>query len=583
MNAKQVQKRLIVFIGLILPALCGLYAQEREWVPAGLREMETKFLQLKAQADILDMFAPEKLPDFGDLEKTNQLVEQLEFNRRKFKLLLALYNQLEDTLFPFLLKYSKQHPERGGQVLEKVKEYTGGEEKSIILLQERLNSTALQVDRFEKKLERVQAAARGRALAQDIRQKTGETTLITGTADVSVRVRQLEALRDGLAAEIRQEEARLNRLKKKVDDDAAKIEEKRKELDVLKKEAASVGEYVEQLIRQAVIQVKTLRLNGLEIPRLNTAKTFLYLSENTIETLRGKLGIIEKELRALEARREREFIDRVIEFAVITLVVLVLVFYLVALIRRVGKKIKSKLAESEELDPHRKQRYQTLSSVTVSVVKVGVWVLAVLLVLGRLDIDYTPFLVAAGGISLAVGFGAQSLVKDVVTGFFILMEEQFALGDGVEINGKSGSVEKISLRTIRLRGLDGTLHIIPNSSIPDVSNMTYLWAQAVVKVGASYNDDPRKVLSVLETLCLEFAEDPEWKESLTEPPVAQGVLSFGESGINYRILAKTHAGKQWAVGRELHIRVKDAFDKNGIEIPYNYLNVIERKEKKESA
>ena len=174
------------------------------------------------------------------------------------------------------------------------------------------------------------------------------------------------------------------------------------------------------------------------------------------------------------------------------------------------------MEESEKIDPHRKQRYQTLSSVILSFIKILVWILGVLWVLGELDIDYAPFLVAAGGISLAIGFGAQSLVKDMVSGFFILMEEQFALGDYVEIGGESGTVEKISLRTIKFRSLDGTMHTVPNGSISTVSNYTYQWSRAVVKVGVSYDDDTQKVLSVLKTVCQQIAEDPEWKESLMD-------------------------------------------------------------------
>jgi small conductance mechanosensitive channel len=207
-----------------------------------------------------------------------------------------------------------------------------------------------------------------------------------------------------------------------------------------------------------------------------------------------------------------------------------------------------------------------------------VWILGVLWVLGELDIDYAPFLVAAGGISLAIGFGAQSLVKDMVSGFFILMEEQFALGDSVAIGGESGTVEKISLRTIKFRSLDGTLHTIPTGSISLVSNKTYQWSRAVVKVGVSYDDDPQKVLSVLKTMCQEIADDPNWKESLIDEPTAQGILSFGDSTVNFRVLAKTPPGKQWGVERELHIRIKKAFDREGIEIPYNIVNVLERKE-----
>lgn len=575
MNTKHIQTLLIIFLGVLLPSMCGLFAQEKGWMPAEFRELETKFLELKAQADILDMFAPEKLPNFEELEKTNQLVEQLEFNRRKLKLLVTQYNQLEETLFPFLLRYLKGHPELSREILAKVREYTGSEAKSILLLQEKLNFIALQVDRLEKKLEQVRAAAGNRVLTEGILQKNG---VIRQAPDISEKIRQLEEAWGALSAELREKEVRLIRLKEKEKKSSAEIEKKKSEIDALKNESVS-GSDIEALIARTFIQVKNMRLNGLEIPRLNTVKTFVYLTENNIETFNRKMVNIKTQIASLEKKKGRALIYKMLKGVVVIVAAFLVVFILIALARRVGQKIASEVRESEDLDTHRKQRYQTLSTVIVSFVKVAVWVMAVLWILGQLGIDYTPFLVAAGGISLAIGFGAQSLVKDVVAGFFILMEEQFALGDSVEIGGRSGSVEKISLRTIRLRGMDGSLHIIPNGTISDVSNKTYQWAQAVVKVGASYNDEPRGVIAVLESLCREFAEDPEWKESLIEEPIAQGIISFGESGIEYRILAKTISGKQWGVGRELNIRIKQAFDREGIEIPYNYLNIIERKEK----
>jgi small conductance mechanosensitive channel len=153
------------------------------------------------------------------------------------------------------------------------------------------------------------------------------------------------------------------------------------------------------------------------------------------------------------------------------------------------------------------------------------------------------------------------------------MEEQFALGDGVEISGVSGSVEKISMRTVRVRGLDGTLHTIPNGSIGRVSNKTYQWSRAVVKVGVSYDADPPKVLEVLNRVALGMYEDEEWKDNFLEEPSAQGILSFGDSAIDFRVLAKTTPGGQWGLSREMMIRIKKAFDEEGIDIPYNYVNV----------
>jgi small conductance mechanosensitive channel len=232
------------------------------------------------------------------------------------------------------------------------------------------------------------------------------------------------------------------------------------------------------------------------------------------------------------------------------------------------------------MDNQSKQRYHTLSSVILSFIKVVTWVMAVVWVLRALNIDIGPILVAAGGVSLAIGFGAQSLVKDVVSGFFIVMEKQFALGDFVDINGDSGYVERISLRTIKIRTLDGSLHIIHNGSISKVANKTYEWSRAVVNLKVSIKEDPQKVLNVLKTVCDEILGDPGWKPKLIDTPIPQGIIGLGESSADYRILAKTIPDSQWAVERELRIRVSKALHLNEIETPTQSINIIGCAEKK---
>jgi small conductance mechanosensitive channel len=433
-------------------------------------------------------------------------------------------------------------------------------------------------------------AARDKELAEERMKKAGE---IRESVPISSKILQSEEERKNYAAEIVEEETKLKALKKKEKDESEKIKEKRNEIKELEKKTAATKNNVERLINQAFIQVRKIRLNGLEIPRLNSIKTFIYLSKTSLNVLNKKVENIDKEIVTLKKQHEKEIvllkkqrkrvlINSILKGVAVIAIALFMVFMLIMVSRRISSKIISRLEKSESLDAHRKQRYHTLSSVILSFIKILVWILAVLWVLGELNIDYAPFLVAAGGISLAIGFGAQSLVKDVVTGFFLLMEEQFALGDFIEINGESGTVEKISLRTIKFRGLDGTLHTIPNGSISSVSNKTYQWSRAVVKVGVSYDENPENVLTILKKICQEMAEDPKWKEILIEEPIPQGILSLGDSAVEFRVLAKTKAGDQWSVERELNIRIKNAFDRNGIEIPYNFINVIDRTEKKEN-
>ena len=571
-------KRVLFFIAVI-SGIFSLSLQAQEWMPPGLTAMESKFQELNVQAATLDMYAPEKFPDFQELEKINQLVDQLDFNKRKFKLLIDMYNQVEDKLFPFFLKFSKAHPELNNEILAKVKEYTGKAEKSILSLQEKINVVALQIERLETKIERVQMAARNKELAEEYRQKSRE---MRETVPISSKILQLEEERKNYAVEIREEEAKLKALKEKEKKESDKINEKRNEIDELTKKTAAAKNNVEQLINQTFIQVRGIRLNGLEIPRLNTVKTFIYLSNTSLDILNKKVENIDKEIVSLEKLRQKELVNNFLKGVALIVTALFIILFIIKLSRRISARIIIRLEKSEKLDAHRKQRYHTLSSVILSFIKIVVWGLGVLWVLGELGIDYAPFLVAAGGISLAIGFGAQSLVKDVVTGFFLLMEEQFALGDFIEIDGQAGTVEKISLRTIKFRGLDGTLHIIPNGSISGVSNKTYQWSRAVVKVGVSYDENTENVLAVLNKVCQEMAGDQQWNDMLIDEPIPQGILSFGDSAVEFRILAKTKPGDQWSVERELHIRIKNAFDRHGIEIPYNFVNVIDRTEKKET-
>jgi len=583
------QRRTSFFFSLVIGMLLvgvlpNVYSQETgstdAWPPQELQNIEERFDELMAQAVTLEEYAPNKLfPDFQEMEKINQLVETLDFNDRKFKLLIEQYNLLEDELFPFVLKYYPEHPEVSRELYENLSQYTGKGDKSILTLQRNINTVALQMERLKKRIERLQIAAKEKEIAEEAQKKAEANS---SSNDVSLQLLQLE---DDLAVyneKLAEEREKLERLKKEEKERIEKIEEKRKEIEEIRQKEANAKDRISRLIFSTFSDVREIRLNGLEIPKLNTIKTFEYLADTTIDTLKEKIANTKSEIQSLKIKRKDEFTSKLIKSFLVIAVALLMIFLLIGISRRVSKKILAKMEESEKIDAHRKQRYQTLSAVILSFVRVLVWIMAVLWVLGELNIDVAPFLVAAGGISLAIGFGAQSLVKDMVSGFFILMEEQFALGDVVEINGLSGVIEKISLRTIKFRGLNGTMHTVPNGSISQVSNMTYQWSRALVKVGVSYDDDTQKVLSVLQTVCQEFYADPDWKKLLIEEPIPQGIISFGDSSVNFRIMAKTPPGEQWGVERELHIRVKKAFDQNGIEIPYNFINLVDRTEHPEN-
>ncbi|MBB4634407.1 mechanosensitive ion channel family protein [Longimicrobium terrae] len=219
------------------------------------------------------------------------------------------------------------------------------------------------------------------------------------------------------------------------------------------------------------------------------------------------------------------------------------------------------------------QRARTLLSLLRSMGMVLVAILGVFMVLGSLGVNLGPLLAGAGVLGLAVSFGAQSLVKDIISGLFILFENQFGVGDVIRIEGVSGTVEKMTLRVVVLRDVHGVLHIVPNGEIKKVSNLTRTWARVVLDVGVGYREDPDRVIGVLRDLGRELYEDPQWKPLLLDPVEVPGIEAFGESAITVRVMAKTLPLKQWDVARELRRRIKYRFDREEIEIPFPHQTV----------
>lgn len=219
------------------------------------------------------------------------------------------------------------------------------------------------------------------------------------------------------------------------------------------------------------------------------------------------------------------------------------------------------------------QRARTLLSLMRSVGVVLIILATIVMMLGALGVNVGPLLAGAGVIGLAFSFGAQSLVKDVITGLFMLFENQFGVGDVIRIEGVSGAVESITLRVVTLRDVHGVVHIVPNGEIKKVSNLTRTWARAVLDVGVAYREDPDRVMGVLRDIGRELYEDPQWKPLMVEPVEVPGIEMFGDSAISIRVMAKTLPLKQWDVARELRRRIKLRFDREGIEIPYPHQTV----------
>jgi small conductance mechanosensitive channel len=221
----------------------------------------------------------------------------------------------------------------------------------------------------------------------------------------------------------------------------------------------------------------------------------------------------------------------------------------------------------------RKKRVDTLGQLLRVVATLLVIGVACLMALSLFNVDIRPILTGAGIAGLAVGFGAQNLVRDIIAGFFLILEDQVRLGDVVSINGKSGLVEAIRLRTIALRGHDGTVHIFPNGVITELSNMTKDFSFAVLDVGVPYQENVDAVMDVLRSIAAELRTDPVHGPNILEPLEVLGIEAFGESAVMLRVRIKTVPIQQWNVGREFRRRIKLAFEARGIEFPSRHVTV----------
>lgn len=220
------------------------------------------------------------------------------------------------------------------------------------------------------------------------------------------------------------------------------------------------------------------------------------------------------------------------------------------------------------------KRAKTISRILRQVASVTVWSVTIMLVLGEFGVDLKPILAGAGILGLAAGFGAQTLVKDVITGFFILLENQMRVGDTITAAGCTGVVETVNLRTTVLRDTDGTTHIIPNSAITVVTNATRDWSRAVLDVAVAYKEDTDRCETVLREVGASMEQDPAFAKKLIGPFEYPGVERLGDSAVVLRVLVKTHAHDGPTVLRELRRRVKKAFDQAGIEIPFPHMKLV---------
>ena len=221
----------------------------------------------------------------------------------------------------------------------------------------------------------------------------------------------------------------------------------------------------------------------------------------------------------------------------------------------------------------RSARLLTLLPLLRNVVRVVLVVMVSLIILSEINIDIGPLLAGAGVVGLAVGFGSQALVKDIITGAFILLEDSLAVGDWVEVGSHSGSVEAMTIRTVTLRDLYGTVHIVPFGEVTSVLNYNRDFGHTLIDVGVAYRENVEEVISVLEEIGSEMAADEEYGPSLLEPLEVIGVNNLADSAVEIRVRIKTRPMKQWSIKRELLKRIKKTFDERGIEIPFPHRTI----------
>lgn len=227
----------------------------------------------------------------------------------------------------------------------------------------------------------------------------------------------------------------------------------------------------------------------------------------------------------------------------------------------------------------RVQRAKTMGDLLKSVITGIIVAIFGTMMLSELGVNIAPIIASAGIIGLALGFGAQSLVRDFLSGIFMILEDQYGVGDVVDVGEASGTVEAVSLRVTRLRDLNGTVWYVPNGAIVRVGNMSQNWSRAVVDVGVGYHEDLARVQRVLKDVAHDLWQDEDYKGIIIEEPEVTGVEMFMPESVTLRVLLKTAPMEQWGVARELRQRIKARFDHEGIEIPLPQRVIWHREEK----
>ena len=295
---------------------------------------------------------------------------------------------------------------------------------------------------------------------------------------------------------------------------------------------------------------------------------------------------MESQIDTLAALPEQAF-DRVTDSALwlqigqaalSVIFIIALALFVVSVVRRVTRRWKDSVVDLPAIDP-RRQRALTVSNLLVSATKYVVWTFAAIMILAEIGLDIGPLLAGAGIAGLAIGFGAQTLVKDVISGIFLLFDDILHVGDLITFGGTTGTVEGISLRLVKVRKFDGELVMIPAGELRTFGNKSVGFARVIVPVGVSYEQDLDAILQALDEIAQEWAAIPENKEvMLEEKPIVQAVTDLGESAVSARIIVQVIPGDQFVAERELRRMIKTRFDERGIEIPFPRRTIYVRNE-----
>lgn len=223
------------------------------------------------------------------------------------------------------------------------------------------------------------------------------------------------------------------------------------------------------------------------------------------------------------------------------------------------------------------RRVKTLQRLAVRISSALIGLIALLMILDQFGISIGPAIAGLGVVGIAVGFGAQTLIRDWLAGVFIILENQYSAGDVVRLSGVDGMVEDFSLRRTTLRDLDGTVHTVPNGAITVASNMTRGWARVNLDISVAYDTDIDRASAIIDDVGRSLTEDPEWRERVIEPPAVKRVNAFGDSAVTLKVLGQVRPAEQWAVAGELRKRILAAFAAAGIEIPFPHRVMVTRR------